>query len=422
VISAENISDLIKNPQLVEQFDVNDIAVIRDKFSYCSTLHLLYLKGLALTNAIDFEDELRYAAAHVMDRERMYYLIHSTGEIQKEEISKEEIQISESSTSLRQLADTVDKKIPKEKIPEKEIEEKEIEEKQISNSKSSTFAKAEVDKIPKEDLVKEIEQKENREVIPGDKIESGTVAEIVKSSDSNVAEEKNKVSDELIESTILPTIVEAVFERELNSTPDISEEKIIKQSEEKYIISSGIVDNQKTEKSLPEKTGSPADKTEIDLSKLSFVEWLKYKQRHPEKTIEKIETPIVVTSERKDSVIASEKIKSETPIEKITEIQKKGNNKKALSKTEVDALLNKFISEEPSISRPKSEFFSPTKSAKQSLEESTDLVTETLAKIYYLQKNYAKAIKAYEQLSLVYPEKKTFFASQIEKIKIEQHK
>jgi len=67
--------------------------------------------------------------------------------------------------------------------------------------------------------------------------------------------------------------------------------------------------------------------------------------------------------------------------------------------------------------KPKKEFFSPIKKAKESLQENTIPVSETLAKIFDLQGNYPKAISAYEQLSLNYPEKKIFFANQIKRIK-----
>lgn len=73
------------------------------------------------------------------------------------------------------------------------------------------------------------------------------------------------------------------------------------------------------------------------------------------------------------------------------------------------------------VEKPKAEFFSPTKKAKESLDDSSVPVSETLAKIYALQGNYPKAIEAYEQLSLINPEKKIFFADRIKELKKKIH-
>jgi hypothetical protein len=96
-------------------------------------------------------------------------------------------------------------------------------------------------------------------------------------------------------------------------------------------------------------------------------------------------------------------------------------------KDRINAIVDQFIKEEPKISRPsketiieekpKKEFFSPIKKAKESLDVHSMPVSETLAKIFALQGNYPKAIFAYEQLILINPEKKIFFASRIEELK-----
>lgn len=67
--------------------------------------------------------------------------------------------------------------------------------------------------------------------------------------------------------------------------------------------------------------------------------------------------------------------------------------------------------------KPKINFFNPQSSAKKSITKKNLPVSETLAKVFESQGNYPLAISTYEQLILIFPEKKIFFADQIEKIK-----
>ncbi len=78
------------------------------------------------------------------------------------------------------------------------------------------------------------------------------------------------------------------------------------------------------------------------------------------------------------------------------------------------SLIDKFLIEEPRISTPKRDFFNPVNMAENSNVDKEDIVTETLAKIYVSQGLYEKALKIYHKLYLVFPEKSTYFAAQIE--------
>jgi len=54
--------------------------------------------------------------------------------------------------------------------------------------------------------------------------------------------------------------------------------------------------------------------------------------------------------------------------------------------------------------------------AEKSVAETDELITETLAMIYFEQKKYDKALDAFKKLSLKYPEKSVYFANRIEEI------
>lgn len=81
-------------------------------------------------------------------------------------------------------------------------------------------------------------------------------------------------------------------------------------------------------------------------------------------------------------------------------------------------LIDKFIIANPRIEPQKDKAYgSNVDISKPFTEEAEGLVTETLAKIYVGQGYYSKAIEIYEKLSLKIPEKSSYFASQIEKVK-----
>jgi len=79
-------------------------------------------------------------------------------------------------------------------------------------------------------------------------------------------------------------------------------------------------------------------------------------------------------------------------------------------------LIDRFIQDKPKI-KPKETSKENKNLAKPHIQAQDMLMTETLAKVYLQQKNYKKALQAYNILILKYPEKSGFFADQIRAIK-----
>ena len=93
-----------------------------------------------------------------------------------------------------------------------------------------------------------------------------------------------------------------------------------------------------------------------------------------------------------------------------------GQVKTRVDDEKVQSIIEKFLENEPTVSQP-----APTTRqenlAAESAVEDEDLVTETLAIIHAKQGNITKATKIYERLGLLFPEKKSYFAQQILKLK-----
>lgn len=106
------------------------------------------------------------------------------------------------------------------------------------------------------------------------------------------------------------------------------------------------------------------------------------------------------------------------PMKRERKSQKKESNPPESSdQNDPVELLSKFIENRPRISRPKKEFFNPENVARKSVEDNSDIVSETLASLYVKQGHFEQAIKAYTQLQLHYPKKSAYFAAQIQDIK-----
>jgi hypothetical protein len=131
----------------------------------------------------------------------------------------------------------------------------------------------------------------------------------------------------------------------------------------------------------------------------NFAQWIKYIKQKNEGDVDETQA----LENKQESATGGKKTS-------VQDQQKKAKQKQ---------LIDKIIDTNPtSIKLNKdTKFFVADQKAKESLLENEELVTETLAKIYALQGNVNKAIRAYQILSLKYPNKSAYFASLIEDLR-----
>jgi len=157
--------------------------------------------------------------------------------------------------------------------------------------------------------------------------------------------------------------------------------------------------------SIKEASGSEEQKAEEKLAigkplafskdeKHSFQEWLQLSRLKP--------------------IVREEAPKTVSPAEEKT----RGETELSVAKKKKLELIDKFIENNPKISPIAKDAIIPV--VEPIAEDTSYLMTETLARVYLEQKKYSKAIQAYEILILKYPEKSSFFADRISDIQILQ--
>ena len=92
------------------------------------------------------------------------------------------------------------------------------------------------------------------------------------------------------------------------------------------------------------------------------------------------------------------------------------SNLKPIDRSKEAQTVDKFISKKPKI-KIKADKTQTENDINDDLSNQSGFMTETIAKLYLNQKNYEKAIQSYKILILKFPEKNSYFADQIKKIK-----
>ena len=379
--------ELMNDSGLLNKDTLSELEELLKEYPFCQTFHLLYSKNLYLQKHIRYNQQLKVAAAIVGDRTRLKHYIENTDFIV--DIAKEQFVSPVESTPVA-IKELIDEIIEVPLIEETENishDEEEVTEVPVSELKVDvipTLSPTETISQSEEDILKSSQSEE---------WDKDSESILLTSLDASISREEKKkaiialinkkFSERKLETEVIITQKKAE-ESVSVAPPEIKKEEILNVSEEiieEPEVSTGEVSDLSVD-------SSPAIDLSIDSSiETDDLDYLEGFAVTNDPVVPDLPIPVV----EKKEVTAS------------------------------DVLIENFLRDAPRMSRPKKEFFNPVNLAARSVVENEDFYTETYATICLKQGNVSKAIKIYEKLSLKIPEKSSYFAGLIEKIKKEQN-
>lgn len=418
-MNTQQLTGWMKEPATLGKEASAQLDTLTQTFPYFQTAQLLYIKSLHNENSFLYNNQLKVAAVYATNRKVLYELITKKSPEITEKKVEPEIQNTKPETQSTE-PETIQPEFPKKRFSKdedewesgmirqlqllhhwqmtpQEILAKRIEEINAEKQKAAEKTKAQEASKEKELPVIPETQKETEEAAPtaADEIntllyvlvEPGNAEDITAEElqqEEAAAQEENwevKVVDEeesqpeaKTEPVAIPqdAVSQEIIREAISSSIELEVDDTLPKPEE---LGHKIAAEHKSFAVKEPETLSTSSREEKEASELTFTSWLKQVSTNPV-SVENVE---------------KQPVKSD--------------------------LIDKFIKDEPRIQVNKTSFFNPANMAKKSVQDSDEFITETLAKIYVKQGNFHKAIRAYQKLSLKFPEKSSYFAALIEELK-----
>lgn len=359
-MTRERFNTLIADPLEIEELDGSELTVLSESYPWCQSGHVLLSVLGHKQHAPSFNDRLKRAAVHTVDREVLFNLmmrptLESTVKAFEHRVEDEPDEdknvtpVDPNETSEPQNSDVSVAGSTEQEVTEKE--EKRLRAINLDELQREIVVEAISSTIKKE--VEEVEEQDSEKDLP----KSGESPDEVGSADS--AKSQSVVGNERATDEVTPLASEGL------SQPGADVEAL-----ELKATESG----------------------EVEVRHSAYASWLlaHSKQAKP------ADAPNLSRAS-----VQSTRVESEPSDPKTKQL----------------SLIDRFIESDPKITPGKAELFSTENLAKMSLVEDEEFVTETMAVIYARQGNMKKALKAYKLLSLKYPEKSIYFANQIKKLR-----
>ncbi len=374
--------------QMLSQFSTGELEGMIEKFPYFQQAHLLLAKKYQQENSPKFDQQLQLAALYIQDRELLYTLFNNK-------------QVIEAPVALP--LDIVE-------APEEEKVAAEIEVEKMAEPEQGHQEVA----VQKEEPAEAVE---NAVLSSPDEI-ALALAEIKQTIDAiqQIAEEK-KVEEPVQTIEVVSAIEEPVLEETLTHADDIKEEK------NEAILE---VPQRETEEQPETVFVEPIQEENLEV--------IRQEAQEVEETLEEEEEPVATFSRIEPHTFDewldafNNKSVQETPDKSVAaedEAPDEELNQLLAANITVD-YLHGLVKEETNYAKGLERFIEeqiqkhkqPEKKKKTAENDlDPELITETMAKVYEMQKKYAKAIKAYGALTLKFPEKSSLFAARINYLK-----
>jgi hypothetical protein len=396
-VNKSKFLELVKHPEFINEQDLGKLETLASEHPYSQIVHVLNVKAKSTHDKPNFEKALHLAATYVYDRELLRTLIEG------------EIDATEAAPVPEVVADTA-------------------------------FDAQEQEEVSDFEWIKEIKD-DDVDPAKTEELRSHDPSSIV----TEVASEITETSDSVEESTP-ETVSEEPTEETKNK--DSSPEEVSEAVTAEEPVTPEETDQNHIE---PESEAVPPDTTETVTAELKEIsdslQELADEETpapvSPEETTEEINSED--TSTQKDTVDTVDPVKtsdeealnleieagsihaelmenlnqlqeSKQQLEETTDIDQYPQNRR-----EQIEIIDNFIKNSPVLSKPNlsadSEAETQDDLSKKSTKLSDELISENLAKIYLKQGKRKDAEKIYKKLIRKFPQKKGYFADQIEKTK-----